>query len=76
MPEKVGLAVHEHTSSKVDSKSPPVVLIGNPNVGKSVIFGYLSGRYVTVSNFPRGKCVTSSGSSNCLSIIFIEGSLL
>ncbi|MCH7495197.1 MAG: ferrous iron transport protein B [Candidatus Marinimicrobia bacterium] len=61
MPEKVGLAVHEHTSSKVDSKSPPVVLIGNPNVGKSVVFGYLSGRYVTVSNFPGTTVEISRG---------------
>lgn len=30
----------------------PVVLVGNPNVGKSVIFGLLTGRYVTVSNYP------------------------
>ena len=29
-----------------------VVLIGNPNVGKSVIFNYLTGKYVTVSNYP------------------------
>jgi ferrous iron transport protein B len=29
-----------------------VMLIGNPNVGKSVIFGLLTGKYVTVSNFP------------------------
>ena len=29
-----------------------VVLVGNPNVGKSVVFGYLTGRYVTVSNYP------------------------
>ena len=61
MSEKVGLAVHEHTSSKVVSKSPPVVLIGNPNVGKSVIFGYLSGRYVTVSNFPGTTVEISRG---------------
>ncbi|HWN80874.1 MAG TPA: FeoB small GTPase domain-containing protein, partial [Candidatus Udaeobacter sp.] len=27
-------------------------LVGNPNVGKSVIFGHLTGRYVTVSNYP------------------------
>jgi ferrous iron transport protein B len=29
-----------------------VILIGNPNVGKSLIFNYLTGQYVTVSNYP------------------------
>jgi ferrous iron transport protein B len=29
-----------------------IVLIGNPNVGKSVIFGILTGKYVDVSNYP------------------------
>lgn len=29
-----------------------IVLVGNPNVGKSVIFGYLTGRYTIVSNYP------------------------
>jgi ferrous iron transport protein B len=31
---------------------PPVILVGNPNVGKSALFGALSGRYVEVSNYP------------------------
>ncbi len=31
---------------------PRLLLIGNPNVGKSLIFGYLTNRYVTVSNYP------------------------
>src|SRR4030042_508318 len=30
----------------------PIVLVGNPNVGKSVLFGRLTRRYVTVSNYP------------------------
>lgn len=30
----------------------PVVLVGNPNVGKSVLFGALTGRYAAVSNYP------------------------
>ena len=34
------------------SPSPPLLLVGNPNVGKSVIFGALTRRYVTVSNYP------------------------
>lgn len=29
-----------------------IVLAGNPNVGKSVFFNYLTGMYVDVSNFP------------------------
>jgi len=36
---------------------PRVVLVGNPNVGKSVLFGHLTGRYATVSNYP-GTTVT------------------
>jgi ferrous iron transport protein B len=29
-----------------------VVIVGCPNVGKSVLFGHLTGRYVSVSNYP------------------------
>lgn len=29
-----------------------LLLVGNPNVGKSVLFGALTGRYVNVSNYP------------------------
>ena len=36
-------------------------LVGNPNVGKSVIFGFLTGRYVTVSNYPGTTVEISSG---------------
>jgi len=32
--------------------TPTIVLVGNPNVGKSVVFGYLTKKYVTVSNYP------------------------
>jgi len=34
------------------SKTAPIILVGNPNVGKSALFGALSGRYVEVSNYP------------------------
>lgn len=34
------------------TESQTIVLVGNPNVGKSVIFSHLTGTYVTVSNFP------------------------
>jgi ferrous iron transport protein B len=35
-----------------DSSLNKVLLIGNPNVGKSALFGLLTGKYVTVSNYP------------------------
>jgi ferrous iron transport protein B len=35
-----------------DSNLHKVLLIGNPNVGKSALFGLLTGKYVTVSNYP------------------------
>ncbi len=40
---------------------PPIILIGNPNVGKSALFGALSGRYVEVSNYPGTTVDFSSG---------------
>ncbi len=38
-----------------------VILVGNPNVGKSVIFGLLTGKYVTVSNYPGTTVELSQG---------------
>jgi len=32
--------------------APLVLLVGNPNVGKSALFNRLTGQYVTVSNYP------------------------
>ena len=33
-------------------RSRPLILVGTPNVGKSALFGALTGRYATVSNYP------------------------
>ena len=51
-----------HVAADRAAAAPPVLrlrsqplrllLVGNPNVGKSVIFGRLTGRYATVSNYP------------------------
>ena len=38
-----------------------IALVGNPNVGKSVIFGRLTGRYATVSNYPGTTVTVTSG---------------
>jgi len=48
--------MHDHGSHDKeryrDSNLNKVLLIGNPNVGKSALFGLLTGKYVTVSNYP------------------------
>jgi ferrous iron transport protein B len=38
-----------------------LLIMGNPNVGKSVIFNRLTGRYVTVSNYPGTTVEISRG---------------
>jgi ferrous iron transport protein B len=62
--------MHEIVEKELDSKRGDfrIALVGNPNVGKSVLFGLLTGKYVTVSNYPgttvevsRGMYVGSSG---------------
>ncbi len=51
--------------SKAKSENPThpkkAALIGNPNVGKSLIFGALTKRYVTVSNYPGTTVEITSG---------------
>ena len=58
-------------TSKISTDSAdgkPLLLVGNPNVGKSVLFGALTGRYVIVSNYPgttieitQGRLSTATG---------------
>jgi ferrous iron transport protein B len=50
-------------ASEVRPLNKPIVLVGNPNVGKSVIFAYLTGRYAVVSNFPGTTVEVSKGRS-------------
>jgi len=40
-----------------------VVLVGNPNVGKSVLFNALTGAYVTVSNYPGTSVEVARGTT-------------
>jgi ferrous iron transport protein B len=54
-------AAQSASSSPVGSHKPRLLLIGNPNVGKSVVFGYLTGKYVTVSNYPGTTVEVSRG---------------
>ncbi len=50
--------------SESSSALPKVILVGHPNVGKSVLFNALTGAYATVSNYPGTSVEISSG--NCL----------
>ncbi|MCH8837380.1 MAG: 50S ribosome-binding GTPase [Candidatus Marinimicrobia bacterium] len=43
---------HGSGATAISSDKRTIALVGNPNVGKSVVFGYLTGRYVNVSNYP------------------------
>lgn len=59
-------AIIDHQDHKMSGEAgaqpgPKLLLIGNPNVGKSVIFSYLTGKYVTVSNYPGTTVEVSRG---------------
>jgi len=56
----------EHSVEPQATTDPPVkriLLVGSPNVGKSMLFNKLTGRYVTVSNYPGTTIELSRGFS-------------
>lgn len=58
--------MHCETKQTVKTKGKglkKLLLVGNPNVGKSVIFGFLTGQYVTVSNYPGTTVEVSQGNA-------------
>ena len=56
--------MHGHGKKKTTGDGKKLVLVGNPNVGKSVIFGILTGRYATVSNYPGTTVEVSRGNAS------------
>ncbi len=61
-------AASTHEAGDLDRKqvvaaARTAILIGNPNVGKSVVFGALTGKYVTVSNYPGTTVEVTRGSA-------------
>lgn len=68
--------IHPEISNnkKGDNKElPNYILVGNPNVGKSVIFGALTGVYVEVSNYPGTTVDISQGNTKDARIIDTPG---
>jgi len=51
------------TGSAPQAGGKKVALVGNPNVGKSVLFNALTGAYVTVSNYPGTSVEVARGSA-------------
>ncbi len=55
------------TTSPIPGFAPQkIALVGNPNVGKSVLFHRLTGRYVVVSNYPGTTVELSHGNIKAL----------
>ncbi|MHC4174879.1 MAG: ferrous iron transport protein B [Planctomycetota bacterium] len=54
------------TESEKETAIQKVLLVGSPNVGKSMLFNRLTGRYVTVSNYPGTTIEVSIGHSKIL----------
>ncbi len=50
------------SETSASAQSPLIMIVGNPNVGKSVLFHKLTGRYVTVSNYPGTTVEITRGS--------------
>lgn len=48
-------------SAPAPSAPEKIVLVGNPNVGKSVLFSKLTGKFVMISNFPGTTVEISKG---------------
>src|SRR5512133_4307914 len=53
----------EKDALKATDAAKKVALVGNPNVGKSVLFNALTGAYVTVSNYPGTSVEVSRGNA-------------
>jgi ferrous iron transport protein B len=61
------------TETPTSERDASVVLVGNPNVGKSALFGALTGRYVEVSNFPGTTVEVSRGRVNGHALVDTPG---
>ncbi len=63
---KINVSASSQTRKK--KKHAKIVIVGSPNVGKSVLFNALTGAYVTVSNYPGTTVELSNGKGRLNSI--------
>ncbi|MHC4336847.1 MAG: FeoB small GTPase domain-containing protein [Planctomycetota bacterium] len=62
-PNRVRFKPLRKTEPEKETATQKVLLVGSPNVGKSMLFNRLTGRYVTVSNYPGTTIEVSIGHS-------------
>lgn len=64
-----------HSGAQVGSEmdgAEKIILMGNANVGKSVIFNHLTGAYATISNYPGTTVEISSGKANFMDAVVVD----
>ncbi len=61
MPNALKIAIDDDETTSEFSSNDQITLVGNANVGKSVIFGLITGKYVIVSNYPGTTVEVSKG---------------
>lgn len=61
MRSSVSASCHAPAAVEAPPEARRIVLVGNPNVGKSLLFNALTGLYVDVSNFPGTTVSVTSG---------------
>ncbi|HSV85113.1 MAG TPA: ferrous iron transport protein B [Levilinea sp.] len=62
---------HCHSAPQAHLTGQRIALIGNPNVGKSLLFHRLTGRYVTVSNYPGTTVELTQGAASAVSDLVV-----
>ncbi|MBI2167022.1 MAG: ferrous iron transport protein B [Candidatus Omnitrophica bacterium] len=60
----------DHKQDKTSSGLKKVVIVGSPNVGKSLLFNHFTGRYVTVANYPGTTVEVSRGKAKIDGVSF------
>ena len=60
-PQAAASAAGGPTLLRLRARPLRLALVGNPNVGKSALFGRLTGRYATVSNYPGTTVAVTRG---------------